>query len=79
MRCTRHRRGAANFGVMDAMAALQWVQKNIARFGGDPKHVTIFGESAGAGMVANLMTIPSILKFLKKLKNIKKQVEKNFL
>ena len=53
------RRGAANFGVMDSIAALQWVQQNIARFGGDPKRVTIFGESAGAGMVANLMTIPS--------------------
>jgi para-nitrobenzyl esterase len=53
------RRGAANFGVMDAIAALQWVQKNIAQFGGDPKQVTILGESAGAGMVANLMTIPS--------------------
>jgi para-nitrobenzyl esterase len=53
------RRGAANFGVMDAMAALHWVQQNIARFGGDPKQVTIFGESAGAGMVANLMTMPS--------------------
>jgi para-nitrobenzyl esterase len=52
------RRGAANFGVMDAIAALQWVQKNIAAFGGDPKRVTIFGESAGAGMVANLMTAP---------------------
>jgi para-nitrobenzyl esterase len=53
------RRGAANFGVMDSIAALEWVQRNIARFGGDPKRVTIFGESAGAGMVANLMTIPS--------------------
>lgn len=53
------RRGAANFGVMDSIAALHWVQQNIARFGGDPKRVTIFGESAGAGMVANLMTIPS--------------------
>jgi para-nitrobenzyl esterase len=52
------RRGAANFGVMDAIAALHWVQKNIAQFGGDPKRVTIFGESAGSGMVANLMTIP---------------------
>jgi para-nitrobenzyl esterase len=52
------RRGAANFGVMDSIAALQWVQKNIAAFGGDPKRVTIFGESAGAGVVANLMTVP---------------------
>ena len=52
------RRGAANFGVMDALSALQWVQKNIAQFGGDPKRVTIFGESAGAGMVANLMVTP---------------------
>jgi para-nitrobenzyl esterase len=52
------RRGAANFGVMDSIAALQWVQKNIAQFGGDPKRVTIFGESAGAGLVANLMTVP---------------------
>jgi para-nitrobenzyl esterase len=52
------RRGAANFGVMDALAALQWVQRNIAAFGGDSKRVTIFGESAGAGMVANLMTVP---------------------
>jgi para-nitrobenzyl esterase len=52
------RRGAGNFGVMDSIAALQWVQRNIAAFGGDPKKVTIFGESAGAGLVANLMTIP---------------------
>ena len=52
------RRGAANFGVMDAIAALQWVQKNINQFGGDPKRVTIFGESAGAGLVANLMVSP---------------------
>jgi para-nitrobenzyl esterase len=53
------RRGAANFGAMDSIAALQWVQKNIAHFGGDPKKVTILGESAGAGMVANLMTMPA--------------------
>lgn len=52
------RRAAGNFGVMDSIAALQWVQKNIAAFGGDPKNVTIFGESAGAGMVANLMAMP---------------------
>ena len=46
------RRGAANFGVMDSLAALDWVRKDIAAFGGDRKCVTIFGESAGAGMVA---------------------------
>ncbi len=52
------RRGAANFGMMDAIAALEWVQKNIAGFGGDPKRVTLFGESAGSGLIANLMASP---------------------
>ncbi|MGI9341531.1 MAG: carboxylesterase/lipase family protein [Gammaproteobacteria bacterium] len=48
----------ANYGLMDIVAALEWVQRNIDRFGGDPDNVTIFGESAGAGLVNYLMVMP---------------------
>ena len=44
-----------NYGLLDMIAALQWVQHNITQFGGDPRNVTIFGESAGAGAVEVLM------------------------
>ena len=51
-------RVSGNYGVLDTIAALNWVKKNIAAFGGDPSRVTIYGQSAGAGMVVNLTFIP---------------------
>jgi para-nitrobenzyl esterase len=52
-------RGAPNNrGLLDQLAVLHWVRQNIVRFGGDPQRVTLCGQSAGAGSIATLLTMP---------------------
>jgi para-nitrobenzyl esterase len=50
--------GVANCGLRDAVAALEWVRDNIEPFGGDPSRVTVFGESAGGGLILHLCASP---------------------
>ncbi len=49
-----------NCGLHDLLLALQWVQRHIGDFGGDPSRVTVFGESAGAGSIMHLLTVPGV-------------------
>jgi para-nitrobenzyl esterase len=51
-------RSSGNYGLLDQLAALRWVQTHISRFGGDAENITLFGQSAGGGSVLDLLTSP---------------------
>ena len=51
----------ANYGIMDQMAVLQWVQENAREFGGDPKRVTLFGHGTGAACIEYLAHSPTMV------------------
>jgi carboxylesterase type B len=53
--CLDTEESAGNMGMLDMVTALEWVQKNIKYFGGDPDQVTIFGESAGSASIGHLL------------------------
>ena len=57
---------SGNYGILDQIAALKWISNNIEQFGGDPDNITIFGQSAGAGSVMNLVTSPLTGDLIKK-------------
>ncbi len=59
-------KGSGNYGLYDQLAALKWVKKNIAVFGGDPNNITVFGQSAGAGSVQALISSEMAKPYIQK-------------
>lgn len=57
---------SGNYGTYDQVAALTWIKNNIAQFGGDPENITVFGQSAGAASVKNVITSPLSKGMVKK-------------
>jgi para-nitrobenzyl esterase len=57
--------GSGNAGILDQVAALEWVHDSIAAFGGDPENVTVFGESAGGGSVGTLLALPAATRLVR--------------
>ncbi len=55
-----------NCGLRDLVLALQWIQRHIGSLGGDPSRVTVFGESAGAGSIMHLLTVPGIERLVRR-------------
>jgi len=51
--------GSGNYALMDQLESLRWVRRNISQFGGNPRNVTIYGQSAGASGVCNMLAVPS--------------------